>query len=149
MKVLIEGKEILIDGKALEYYSYYFDIWKDTVDHRLTVKSVLDQWATALGSLSSREGAVYLPYSLDDETCRYLKAELDGEDVVLTDMLVRDEGWAMNLDDLSREMYRQPEVIESWVDTNGHKHDLAPKFFGRYKAKELIAALQGAELAAA
>jgi hypothetical protein len=149
MKVLIEDEKIFIDGNALEYYPYYFAIWNDIADHRLNVKSVLSQWATALASLRGREGAVYLPYYLDDQTCQYLKAELDGEDVVLTDMLVRDDGYAMDLDDLSREMYSAPEVIESYVDINGHRHDSAPKFFGRYKAKELIEALKDAEVAAA
>lgn len=89
----MEEKRILIDGSVLEYYPYYFDIWRDTVDHRLTVKCVLEQWATALGSLSSREGAVYLPYFRDDETCRYLKAELDGEDIVTHRLASSQEFW--------------------------------------------------------
>ncbi|MEO8573285.1 MAG: hypothetical protein ABI481_04890 [Pyrinomonadaceae bacterium] len=145
MQVLIENKKILFGDTELEYYPYYFSIWKEDADHRQTVKVVLSQWADALDSLRSKEDAVYLPYYLDDETCRYLKAELDGEDSVLTDMLVRDAGYDMDLDDLSRQMYSAPEVLDSYVDNNGH-YVRATKFFGRYRTEDLIEALRGAEI---
>lgn len=145
MQVLIENERIILDGNALEYYPYYFKIWKERIDHRITVKAVLSHWAKALATLRSREEVVYLPYYLDDESCKYLKAELDGEDVVLTDLLVRDAGYAMDLDDLSREMYSAPEVLKNYVDINGH-HEIAPKFFGRYKSEEFIEALRQAEI---
>ena len=145
MQVLIENERILIDRNVLEYYPYYFSIWREGSDHRLTVKSVLSQWATALDTLPSRKDPVYLPYYLDDQTCRYLKAELDGEDVVLTDLLVRDDGWDVNLDDLSTRLYSAPEVLTGYVDING-PDDSSPKFFERFKAEELIEALRNAEL---
>ena len=141
MKVLIENKRIWLGEQHLEYYPYYFDIWRDISDHRLTVNTVLTQWATALSSLKINESAVYLPYSLDDETCKYLKAELDGDDVVLTDMLVRAEGYAMDLDNLSNEMYSEPSVIVNSAD--GYS---SPRFFGRYETRGLIEALRNARI---
>ncbi|MDQ3816428.1 MAG: hypothetical protein M3362_01905 [Acidobacteriota bacterium] len=147
MKIIIEGKRILIGADVLGYYSYYIAIWKRNLDHRLTMKKVLAQWATAVASLSRRGGAAYLPYDLNDQSCGFLKAELDGEEVVLTDMLVGGDGYRMNLDDLSREMYSEPRVIDSWYEENGQRHDCGSKVFGRYNAVELIGALKDAEIA--
>ncbi len=147
MKVLIENTRISIDEKALEYYPYYLAIWKDTFDHRVTVKRVLAQWAIALSSLSSGENAVYLPYYLNDQTCRYLKAELDGEDIILTDLPVVADGWAMDLDDLSREIYSEPEIIESFGDPEEPFPDSPAQLFGRWRAGDLIDALRNAEVA--
>jgi hypothetical protein len=148
MQILIENEKIFFGGAELEYYPYYFSIWKEDADHRQTVKVVLSQWADALDSLRSKEDAVYLPYYLNDQTCRYLKAELDGQDFILTDVLVRDAGYDMDLDDLSRQMYSAPEVLDSYVDVNGH-HVTATKFFGRYPTEDLKQALRGAEINAA
>jgi hypothetical protein len=114
MKVTIEGKRILIGERALEYYPYYFAIWDDEVDHRLTVKKVLAQWAMALTRLESTSEPVWLPYYLDDQDCKFLKAELDGEHVVLTDIYVWADGYAMDLDDLSTEMRTEPDAVESF-----------------------------------
>src|SRR5690242_15448402 len=86
MRVVIERKRIIIGENALEYYPYYFDIWNPAVDYRITVRNVLSQWASALATLNSSRSTIYLPYYLDDETCRFLKAELAGEDVVFTDI---------------------------------------------------------------
>jgi len=148
MRVQIGNERIVIGERALEYYPYYFAIWDDAVDHRLTVKSVLSQWASALAALSRfRQGAVYLPYYLDDQTYRFLKAELNEEDVVLTDTLVSANGYAIDLDDLSREMYSEPEVVSEGVDWDGRQNDETPKFFGRYSAEEVIEALKSAEIA--
>jgi hypothetical protein len=146
MKVVIEERKILIEGKTLEYYPYYFSCWKDISDHRLTVKNVLAQWAAALSRLSIKAHVVYLPYYLDDQTCKYLKAELDGHDVLFTDLLVNANAYSMDLDDLSFEMYSEPQVIESWVDINGNKHDTAPQFFARFNLRDVIDALNTAEL---
>jgi len=152
MKVQIENKRIKIGENSLEYYPYYFSIWKDRdgLDHRPTVKNVLSQWATALTALySGSYPAVYLPYYLDDQDCKYLKAELVGEDIVFSDLSVRDAGYAMDLDDLSDRMYSEPDIIKSWIDFswiefNGKEHE--PKFSGRYNAKKIIQALKDAEI---
>jgi hypothetical protein len=150
MKIQIENNRIVIGENGLEYYPYYFAIWKEDIDHRITVKNVLLQWASALATLKdSRLDAVYLPYYLDDETCRFLKAELDGEDVMFTDMLVEADGYGMDLDDFSLEMYSEPDVIYKLVGWNGQEFDETPKFFGRYNAEEVIAALKSAEIAEA
>lgn len=148
MKVLIENQRLLIGENTLAYYPYYFSIWRKNVDHRLTVKGVISQWASALHTLKGFTAvAVYLPYYLDDETCRFLKAELDGENVLLTDMLVEANGYGMDLDDLSHEMYSEPEAIYIGVDWDGQEYDETPKFFGRYNAEELIEGLKSAEIA--
>ena len=70
----------------------------------------------------------------------------DGEEVVLTDMLVRDAGYAMNLDDLSRVMYPDPDVLDRVTQRDGQLHDETPKLFGRFNAGELIEALESAEI---
>ena len=147
MKVLIGNKRVTLGEHSLEYYPYYFDIWKDGVDHRIIVKNVLSRWASALTDLVSSDlKAVYLPYYLDDQDCKYLKVEFSGEKIVLTDMLVADSGYAMNLDELSHEMYSEPKVIESWLGVDGVKYDSSPKFFGQYNAQDLITALRDAEI---
>ncbi len=149
MKVQIENEQLKIGENSLEYYPYYFSIWKDKdeFDHRPTVKNVLTQWATALTALcSGLYPAVYLPYYLDDQSCQYLKAELEGEDIVFSDLLVRDDGYAMDLDDLSDRMYSEPDIVKSWIDRYRKEHNSEPKFFGRYNAKEIIQALKDAEL---
>jgi hypothetical protein len=148
MRVLIENQRLIICENGLEYYPYYFSIWRQDIDYRLTVKSVLSQWASALYTLRGfMAEAIYLPYYLDDETCRFLKAELDGENVLLTDMLVKANGYGMDLDDLSHEMYSEPEVVYTGIDWDGQEHDETPKFFGRYHAEELIEGFKGAEIA--
>lgn len=136
----------MIGERALEYYPYYFAIWDDEVDHRLTVKKVLAQWAMALTRLESTSEPVWLPYYLDDQDCKYLKAELDGEHVVLTDMYVWADGYAMDLDDLSTEMHTEPDAVESFFDINGDWFDTSPKVVGRFKVRELIEALRDAEI---
>lgn len=149
MKVEIENKRIKIGENSLEYYPYYFAIWadRDDLDHRQTVRNVLVQWAAALTNLnSSNYPAVYLPYYLDDQTCQYLKAELEEETVIFTDLLVNENGYDIDIDDLSAQMYSEPDVIESWIDVNGKDHNSAPKFFGRYNAKDVIQALKDAEI---
>ena len=148
MKVEIESNRINIGENSLEYYAYYFAIWADhnKFDHRQIVRNALSQWAAALSALASGlYPAVYLPYNLEDQDCKFLKAEIDGEDIILTDLLVRDDGYAMDLDDLSDRIYSAPEIIMNFTDINGKEHDTSPKFFGRYKAKELIQALNDAK----
>ena len=135
MKVLIGNKHITIGEQGLEYYPYYFRIWKfgdvHYADHRIIVKNVLSQWAGALTDLASNGlKAVYLPYFLDDQWCKYLKAELRGENVDLIDMLVDDAGYNMDLDELSREMYSEPKVINTHWGVDG-LIDTSPKLFGQ------------------
>jgi hypothetical protein len=150
MKVKIEDKRILIGGKPLEYDSYFFAIWGGSKsEHLPAVKSVLAQWVTALTSLREEGRPVYLPYYLSDQWCKYLKAELTDKDMLLTEVFVRRGGYAMNLGDLSRDMYSEPTLMKSFIDPNGYFIDFEPKFFGRYKAEELIEALRDAEIASA
>lgn len=99
MEVVVEKQQIVFDGHALEYYAYYFKIWNENVDHRITVKKVLDQWASALESLGENR-VVFLPYYLDDQMSKALKAELVGKDIRLVITRVDYDGWAFNLDDL-------------------------------------------------
>lgn len=149
MKVKIKDKQIKIGENSLEYYPYYFAIWKDRddFDHRPTVKNVLSQWATALTALcSGLHSVVYLPYYLDDQTCKYLEAKIEGEDIIFSDLLVGADGYAMNLDDLSKQMYSKPDILKTWAGNFGEKHKNNPYFFGRYNAKEVIQALKDAEL---
>jgi hypothetical protein len=46
-------------------------------------------------------------------------------------------------------MYSEPQVIESWVDAKDKKHDTAPQFFGRFKLREVIEALNSPEIGVA
>jgi len=146
MKVIIEYERILIGENALEYYPYYFGIWNRDIDYRITIKNVLAQWASALATLNGSRSEVYLPYYLDDQICRFLKAESDGGRVVLTDVEVADDGWAMNLDNLGDRMYTEPEIIGSYVDYFGNEHKDTSKPFGWYSLNEVIEALRAAEI---
>ena len=148
MRVAIEQERILIDEKVLNYYPYYFAIWKDGIDHRLVAKKVLSQWASAIETLETGREAVYLPYYLNDQICRFLKAEADDSEVVLTSLDVYEDGWAIDLDDISREMYSTPRIAESFFDVHGRFHDNSPELLGRFNASELIEALRAAEIRA-
>ena len=147
MRVQIQEKNLLVDRTSLEYYPYYFAIWKDASDHRVTVKRVLIQWAEALETLRTEGDVVYLPYYLDDQMCKYLKAQRIDSNVQLSDLLVAADGWALDLDDLSREIYSAPEVIDNYVDSDGNRVEYEPRVFGQFAIKDLIEALRIATIA--
>jgi hypothetical protein len=139
----------LIGKNTLEYYPYYFATWIDRIklDPRPTVKNVLSQWASALVSLrSGLHKAVYLPYSLDDQVCKYLKAELSQSDIVFTDLQVRCDGHALDLDDLSEVIYSEPKIDFIQIDRFSRQWGADPRFFGKFNADEVIQALNNAEL---
>ena len=138
MKVLIEDEQILIGLEHLEYYPYYFCSWAEEDDHRLVVKNVLSQWASALAKLNGELVAVFLPYYLDDESCRVLKAVLKGEDIVFTNLVIWENAYALDLDNLEEFMVTEPHIIES-----------SPREFGRYNRQEIISALNNAEVVGA
>ena len=137
MKVVIGDEFISFGEDTLSYYPYYFGIHNHEADHRLAVKSVLRQWASAIASLRDPEQEVYLPYSLDDESCRALRARMFEGNVVLTDVVVSENGYSIDLDDLSSFMHSKPDVYE------------AEEVFGIYPAGEFMSGLVDAELAAA
>ena len=137
MRVIIGDKYISFDDNTLSYYPYYFGIYDYEADHRLAVKSVLKQWASAIASLREPEQEAYLPYSLDDESCQALRARVFEGGVILTDVVVDENGYALNLDDLSDFMHSKPNVIE------------AEEVFGIYPVEEFVRGLENAEVAAA
>lgn len=143
MEVVVEKQQLVFDGHALEYYAYYFKIWNENVDHRITVKKVLDQWASALESLGENR-VVFLPYYLDDQMSKALKAELVGKDIRLVITRVDYDGWAFNLDDLSEFM-----SSSSYETPNERLYESEhPKHFGSYPSVDLVKALRRAQIAA-
>lgn len=145
MNIFVEQEHIRIGDKSLEYYPYYFSIWDENVDYRVTVKNVLTQWASALTHLLKTGRHVYLPYYLDDQGSNALKASIEEDKVVLTSVLVAYDGWAFDLNDLSEFMTSEQRVIEDLKDIHG---DIVRTTFefGKYNLKEFIDALTGAEV---
>ena len=141
MQIAIDDEKILFDSTPLDYYPYYFAIWDIEIDHRITVKKVLAQWASALETLIAGS-VVYLPFDLNDQVSKALKAELNGQDIVLTIIDVAYDGWALDLDDLSDFMCAGSNAtfIERSSDLE------APKHFGTYGAKSLMRALKDAQI---
>ena len=77
-----------------------------------------------------------MPYSLDDESCRALRARVFEGKVVLTDVLVDENGYALDLTDLSDFMHSKPNLIE------------AGEVFGIYPVEEFVRGLVNADVAA-
>src|SRR6185503_7704117 len=101
MKVEINSKQINIDDKMLNYYTYYFGIWDNPErDHLQVFKSVIKQWALALDNIKSESETLFLPYSLDDEVIECLKVTKQDEKIILQCITVDGNGYAVNLDDL-------------------------------------------------
>jgi hypothetical protein len=135
MKVLIENERIVIGVDALEYYPYYFCVWAEEGNHRLVVKNVLSQWALALARLNGEVQAVYLPYYLDDQVCKVLKATLEGEVVVFINLDIWENAYALDLDHLDEFMVTEPKIMKANLQE-----------FGHYKREEVISALNHAEV---
>lgn len=147
MNVLIEDKQIIIGGNVLDYYPYYFVIWNRNIDHRITVKQVITQWAEALSTLTKPEESVFLPYDLNDQISGFLKASLDEDEIVLTDVLAGADGFAMSLDNLNKYIYKKHKVIETRRDRFGQWNKFVPRYIWRYKKQDLMDGLRDAKLA--
>jgi hypothetical protein len=102
------------------------------------VKEVLSQWASAIARLGGGVSAVYLPYYLDDETCKVLEAVPAGDDVVLTSLTIWENAYALDLSDLEDFMVAEPHIIER-----------SSKEFGRFRREEIIPALGSAVISGA
>ncbi len=135
IKTLIKNTEIHIGDKIVRYYPYYFGIEEYERDHRLCVKDVLSQWATALRKLGSGYGVLHLPYSLDDESCLCFRATLAEGKVSLRCVQVSANGYAMSLNDLTADMTAEYKYLHQ-----------TPNDFGVYEPDELIESLIQAEI---
>lgn len=137
MKTLIGNKTIQIGENILEYYSYYFDawVWNTEKDFRLVVKDTLTQFANLLKELGSTYSFLYVPYIPDDQGSWCLKATLQDNKVVLTAIEIKEDGYAMDFDDMKELMTSEQEILEEKKEA-----------FGVYDRNELIESLLDAEI---
>ena len=77
-------------------------------------------------------GAVFLPYSLDDESVECVEATRIGEEIVLRCVNVATNGYSLALDDLSDFMLSRQELVEFRY----------PAIFGQYDRQEIISSMR-------
>ena len=98
----VDDRTLALAGRSFPYSAYYLD-FKDVpnLTSRTSLKIVLADWMTALIESLGTDRVLFLPYSLEDEWVECFKATLSGEMVSLTEVYVNENGWAVNILDLT------------------------------------------------
>jgi hypothetical protein len=138
LDILIGERSINLGGHYLEYDAYYFDADKYAgLTCGQALREILRQWAAALAGLEDGQ-TLFLPFSLDDEWVECLRVRRRGENIAYQHVWVSENGWALDVSDLSDFMSSAPEV---WKES--------PETVGEVEKAEFISAVLNAKVAAA
>ena len=100
MKISVEERRLVIEGRPLEYDAYYFDVGEYEGRTGIEVlKRLLAQWAKALSEAAPGR-TLYLPFGFEDEYVECVEAEVAGEEVSLRHVWASENGYAVDVADL-------------------------------------------------
>ena len=131
MNIHIDERTLKIEGHPLEYDAYYFDADEYAgLSNSEVLKVLLSQWAKAI-SESAAGQMLYLPFSFDDEYVECVEADVAGDKVSLRHVWVRENGYAVDVVNLSAFMATSHEI-----------NSMSPnRPLGVYGREELVSAL--------
>ena len=137
MSITVDNKGVNNDGQRLIYDLYYFDSDQYYAPTPAAAfKIILIKWAKVLQE-SNRNGAtrLFLPFDLDDEWTKCLRADLNDDRVILRYVKIEVNGYEVDVDHLENFM----------TSTHGIEEE-GSELFGDYDNEEFISALINAQV---
>jgi len=138
MDIQVDDHCMILGGHSLSYSAYYFDVDKyAALPSGEILKEIFVQWANALTNIGNGQ-SIFLPFSLDDEWVECLQVTQHGEKLTYQYVRVSENGWALDVTDLSE-----------FMASAHHVRKVMPEIAGECEKSEFISALLNAKVSAA